>query len=164
MNTESHHEIDISGRPEVVDKPTVLAAGGKLFNFAVILQANQKGLLKELITIEEANRKRKKKRSDAEIDLRIFTVLLYCIISNCPAEVDLIVIDRDYDKRSMGKAKKWAVSLAKTQGTFKPVTLIIGKAGKGDAHDVALTTFRGERKAELVITAEEAFDLYRLIK
>ena len=80
------HEIDISGRLEVKDKPTVLAAGGELFSYSVLFSNVEKENILQLVEADELKRKRKKKRSQAEIDLRIYAVLLYFVVSKCPPD------------------------------------------------------------------------------
>ena len=154
------YEVDISGRLEILEKDSVLALAGKDFHFSVKLSAQTKAKLKEMIEEHEQQKQKatgKKKRKPIERDKRVFAIMLFYLLANCPNNVTYITLDHDYDKKSMGRIKGVAQTLLKREKDRpRNLSLVVGSAGKGQAHRIAIETYRGNRNASLILLAEQS--------
>jgi hypothetical protein len=167
MSTESIHEIDISGRLERVDHHTYLAIGGPNYNFVAKLSIEQKArlwpMLKEIDMRRAAagrRSKKKKAKSPEEHRQRTFAIMCYYLLRDAPGRVDYVVIDQDYPPKKFRSERDFIKRLLK-QNDAGPshLSLTIGKAGKGMAHDVAAAAFKGG-EVGIDITAEMIAEYY----
>jgi hypothetical protein len=145
------HEVDISGVIAERQNNVALAIGGPVHNYAVLLTAGVNRYLGSLMGIDAM-----KKDDQRKANLKIYISMLYFVLASCPAGLTGdVVLDRDFDKRMMGQARKRVRELLKTDGYIAKYHLMDGRAGKGPAHHVAGKTARAKREADKLITADE---------
>lgn len=150
-------ELDVSGRMEK-NEDTVLGMGGAVSG-ALLLKKREKVLMWDLIEGAESRRGRKRRGRSAQA-IRVFSILCYLHLISCPDGVTSAVIDMDYYGHD-GTIKTYILDLMRVHGHDpQRIHISFGAVGKGAAHDVAIGVFRGEREAEVVLSAEDVFGLY----
>jgi len=152
-------DIDESGKIDQWIKPTALAMGGAI-NRSVYISGKQKKILKRLIDLAEIERQKKgrKKRTEKQIKVRVYAVLLYFLLKDHAAQLTHITIDTDYPGRTE-EIKSYAIYLLANKSLHDRIQF--GFVGKhSPSHRIALMTFRKKRIPEMRLTAREVFGKY----
>lgn len=140
-------EVDQSGKIGKTNEDTVLAfSNGRRFAILIPSQVKQE-CVKAL---------RQRGFSPQSTYLRLFVVCLYFLLRNYIVEVDLILIDVEYPGKNaqikehlLNFLRRSGIEVGKHKISFSH----IGK--KSNAHQIALDTFRGKLKADLVLSVED---------
>ena len=126
---------------------------------ALLIRKRQKPLMWDLIEGAESRRGRKRRGRSAQ-SIRLFAIMCYMQLISCPADITSAVIDKDYYGHE-GAIKTYILDLMRVHGHDpNRIHISFGAVGKGTAHDVAIGVFRGERLANVELTAEDLFELY----
>ena len=169
-------EVDISGKIMVETDQVALALAGSDFSYAVHLCVAEKQKALEVITQIEVertkaiNENRKKgnkkakvgaKRGKADIGKRLYGIMLYYLLSRCPDLVENVVLDEDYDKKSLGSIKTAVKRVLKREGVGPShLSITTRKLGDGMADRLSKQVNRGARKADWELTAEDLLYFY----
>ena len=138
-------EVDQSIKVEQTNRDTVIAfSNGE--QFALLISARVK---REAISyLQNAGRKQKR------IYLWLFVLALYHLLKHHTARVSVIVIDVEYD----GQEQNIKALLLQFLGGVKskrPQIIFHSIGKKSNAHALAISIVRGERKANRAISLEE---------
>ncbi|MEM9775608.1 MAG: hypothetical protein AAF902_13590 [Chloroflexota bacterium] len=150
-------ELDISGRIEK-NEDTVLGMGGALER-TLLVQKRQKSFMWNLIEGVESRRGRKRRGRSAQ-SIRLFAIMCYMQLIACPSNVTSAVIDKDYYGHE-GTIKAYILDLMRVHGHDpNRIHISFGAVGKGAAHSVAIAVFRGDKVANVVLSAEDILEFY----
>jgi len=143
-----HTDIDMSGRIEETNKPTVLALANGL-SFSILISARDKRTVIDTLRTHKPHWERKL------IHIFVFGTLVFMLLKDYLEKLDYVVIDpeypgyeRDIKDRILLLCRKHRVQVNKEQITFE----YVGK--KSPAHAVAIAVFRGERIPDRQVTAD----------
>ena len=154
---ETVHDIDIAGAVADRETDTVLAIGGSDHSCSVCLLANVNQGLNQLLEIDLAGEKKRKAQN-----LKIYTVMLYELIKSCPVGLSgVVVLDRDIDAKSLGRAKRVVKKLLKEDQHPKlKFRIEAGRVGKRSrAHEIANDVYSGRKSADLILTLEGCLEI-----
>jgi hypothetical protein len=141
------YEIDQSGKVENTNKLTVVAyANGKVKSVKIGSVEKQK-LLAAVRNLDHSKR---------NYVYKIFAALIYCLLAD--EKADTVVIDREYFGNE-AIIKGMIIQLLSKNGKNIPEIQFASVGKSSRAHKAALKVFRGEKRADLVLTAKEVFGL-----
>ena len=145
-------EIDQSGKVEDTRKLTVVCfANGKLKT--LLISAKEKRRV--LVIMRELDKPHK------NFVFRIFAGLVFLLIRD--EEIDALIIDREYPGNEP-IIRSILISLFQKNG-IKPPNVSFGQIGKlSKAHQGAIATFQGKRKADIVAKADDVLNIFILKK
>lgn len=138
-------EIDQSGKIGKTNEDTALAfSNGRQFS-VLIPRAVKQTCLRTL---------RQQGYEPNTIYLRLFVAGLYCLLREHIDVIDLAIIDVEYPGHS-DTIRRYLLNLLRRDGAdIRKERITFAYVGKeSPAHDIALATFRGDRKANRVLTA-----------
>ena len=144
-------EVDQSGKMEKMNVDTVLAfSDGK--SAAVLIAAEVKR-----VCLQALRRRGRRKKT---IVLRIFTAGLFLLLQDVLEEVTLVTIDQEYPGRE-GDIKGMLLRLIWVSGKrFAKERIVFHHVGKQSAaHFKAYGVYKGFRKADRILTAEDILAL-----
>lgn len=141
-------EIDQSGKVEDTRKLTVVCfANGKAKT--LLISATEKR--KVLIAMREADRLR------SNFIFRIFAGLIFLLIRE--EKIDSLVIDREYPGHET-VIRNVLLSLF-DKNKIKSPKIFFGQIGKkSQAHQEAIATFQGKRKADIEVVANDVLSIF----
>jgi hypothetical protein len=159
---ETVHDIDIASAIADRITDTVLAIGGSLHVFAVLLPANVNQSVDQILGIDELGERPRKKQN-----LKIYTTMLYLLFRSCPADLSgVVVIDQDIDADSLARAKRGAKALIKREAhprlKFRIESGRVGKRSR--AHEITNDVYNGRRAADIVLTIEGCLEIMERLK
>jgi hypothetical protein len=150
-----HLDLDMSGRIEETQRPSVLAIAGSLRCSIYVPAAEKRKVI-------DALEKRQLGWSKTRIHVLLFSTLLYLLIRDYITKVDLFTIDIEYEgfdlvirERVVMLCRRKEITIRKDQLTFQQ----IGK--KSPAHDLAYNVFKGRISPDRIIFAEEILREFR---
>lgn len=129
-------EVDLSGKVENVEEPTVLALANGL-KFSIYLSGQtKKEVLDEL-------RRRNPSRSPTKIHIQIFATLLFILLRDHILQLQSVLIDSEYQGHEV-LIKEHLFNLFHKQGIMvEPASINILKLNKqSPAHNLAICAFR----------------------
>ena len=141
------YQIDQSGKVEDTNKLTVVAyANGQIKSVKIGSSEKQK-LLTVMRTLDHPKR---------NYVYKVFAALVYFLLAD--GAIDSVVIDREYMGHE-ATIKGIVIQLLKKNGKNIPDIQFdfIGKSSQ--AHKAALDVFRGDKEADLVVTAKDILKL-----
>ena len=129
-------EVDISGKVENVDEPTVLALANGM-NFSIYLSGlTKKEVLEEL-------RRRNPNRSITKIHVQFFAVLLFTLLKDHINQLQSVLIDSEYQGHEVLIKEHLLNLFHKHKITVEPTSIHILKLNKlSPAHKLAISVFR----------------------
>lgn len=141
-------EVDISGHVRGNNHVVIGMGGG--FTRSILITSSEKRKATQII------RYKKPRWGEKRIHIRLYSLLLFCLIRDHIPQISQLVIDVDYpgyenDIKSdiLDLCHKHAIPVDKHKFSFKQ----IGK--KSLAHDVAYLTYTGKRPPDLIISAKD---------
>ncbi len=151
-----HIEIDQSGRFEATKDDTVIAFSNGT-SFSVLIPAQVKRYC--ILTLREAG------ISGPTFYLQLFTACLFFLLKGHIKKNTQITIDIEYTGKDR-QIKEYLINLFIRMGkTIDPDMIDFRRIGKkSNAHILALSTWRGEKKAGLVLTADILLRIFRPTK
>jgi len=151
-------EVDMSGRIEETNRPTVLALANGTFASIRISAKDKRTILKTL-------RYFRPKWSDTLISVFVFSVLLYLLLKNYIRKTNQVVVDNEYvgygaviKNRVLTLCRKAGIKTSGDKIDFKR----IGK--NSPAHNLALATFRGVSKPTKKVLTKEVLKFFSIKK
>lgn len=147
-------DVDMSGRIEETNKPTVLALADGI-NICISISAKEKRSAIEVL------KRRKLKRKRRLIPVRVFSTLLFLLLRDHIEKLDLVVVDLEYPGHEPD-IKDWVMTLCRRDGIVVHRDQIVFEQvrKKSPAHELAYRTFKGRIRPDRKVTAE---DVLRLI-
>lgn len=141
------YEIDQSGKIEDTNKLTVVAYANGRIKSVKIGSVEKRKLLAAVRLLDHSKR---------NYLYKIFAALIYSLLAD--EEVESVVIDREYFGQE-AIIKGMLIQLLSNRGKNIPEIQFacVGKASR--AHKAALDVLRGEREADLVLTAKDVLKL-----
>lgn len=148
------YEVDMSGKIEETNKPTVVALAGKM-SYSLYISATEKQKLLKVI------RARQPKWSRTKINVYIFAALLFFLLKDHIEKIDLVTIDLEYQghdgvikNRLISSCKKVGIWIEKEKIAFASITK------KSPAHHLAYSVFKGARLPNVTISSEQVLDTF----
>lgn len=160
---EIEHQIDMAGVIAERERVTVAGIGGDHLEYAVMLPEVENQRIAEVLQMSKMGKNKVKAHN-----LKIYTVMLYYLMKQIPVSTaGVLIIDLDFDKRSVSKAKKAALKLLRSEGVFISCRIEIKAIGyDGPAHRVcnAVHSPKNSRQADYVLTCEDCLDIMSRFK
>ena len=145
-----HINVDQSGKIEKTNVDTVLAFSDEK-SATVLIPAEVKRVCLQAL--------RRGGRRKTTIVLRIFAAGLFLLLLDVLEEVTLVTIDQEYPGRE-GDIKGMLLRLIRASGKeFEKERIVFHRVGKSAAHFKAYGVYKGFRKADRILTAEDILAL-----
>lgn len=142
------YEVDQSGKIEDTNKLTIVAfANGKTRTLKISGVEKQK-LIRSMRVLDHPKK---------TFIYKAFAGLVFLLLKN--QKVEEVVIDREYPGHE-ATIKVVLTQLFAKFGKEKPEIGFAKITKKSPAHEIALETFRGRRKPDLVVKAKEVLKLF----
>ena len=146
--SEMKYQIDQSGKIEDTNKLTIVAfANGKTRTLKISGVEKQK-LIRSIRVLDYPKK---------TFIYKIFSGLIFLLLND--QKVEEVIIDREYPGHE-ATVKVILTQLFTKFGKKKPEIEFTEITKKSLAHKIALETFRGKRKPDLVVKAEEVLRLF----
>lgn len=147
-------DIDMSGRIEETNKPTVLAVANGIA-ISHLLSAREKRKVIASLSQKKPDRRR------AQVHILVFSSLLFLLLKDTIGAFSTVYVDDEYPShaaviknRVMTLLIESGINLDRNQIAFS----LVGK--KSPAHKIAYATFQGRRSANRVLTAKNVLETF----
>lgn len=142
-------EVDMSGRVEETTRPTVLALSDGL-TFSIRIAAGQKRILLHEL------RGHKPHWGETQVNVSIFSVLLYLLLKDNIEQLNLVMVDPEYPGHEPD-IKDRVMTLCRRQGivVYKDQIAFGSVRKRSPAHKLALRVYQGYMPPDRIITAED---------
>jgi len=143
-----HTDIDMSGRIEETNLPTVLALANGI-SYTIRISARDKRILLAAL------KKLRPKRSATLHHVLVFSTLVFYLLREHASALHQVTIDLEYSGYE-ASIKEHILNLCQRYRLTLRCEIVSQQVGKkSPAHDLAIKVYRGKRNADRVVTAEE---------
>jgi hypothetical protein len=147
-------DVDMSGRIEETNKPTVLAIAGSGFAYAVLISAADKRLAIDTLS------RYKQKRSRKQIHIMMFASLLFLLLKEQSLRGKTIYVDDEYPAHGALIKDKVLTMLRGIGIEIDKHQIVIALVGKGSpSHEAAYEVFSGSQQPDKMISAADVIAL-----
>ena len=151
-----HVDVDMSGRVEETNRPTALALATGMV-FCIAISAADKRSIIEII------RRKKPHWSRKQIHVRFFATLLFLLLRDHIARLDVVMVDPEYPGYEQD-IREWVMRLCRQHKirVYKEQIAFERVGKKSPAHQQAIQVFRGELKAHRTVRIGEVLTVFGL--